>query len=366
MLASFLCNIPDHRRKQGRRYQLGPILLCAILAIASNADSYRKIHSFIKRHYDTLAQTFGFTWKRLPAYTTIRNIIQGTSSSELETQFRAYSEQELPAQSGFRVIQFDGKVIRGSFDHFHDQNAIQVLSAFVDGPSVILAHEEIATKTNEIPTAQALIKKLGLEHCLFTFDALHCQHKTLQTAKDTGNEAIVQVKGNQPTLLDDAQTLTENHAPDAVYQEPLTKTRNRLEQRHVEVFSDPTLTASDTWKEVKELIKVTRFRQEFHTKTKTWEETSETAFYISTTVLSAEEYCRIIRGHWGIENRNHNVRDVSMREDASRVRVNPHILVKLRSFALNLLRLNGVQNIQLELFENCMDLQRVLQYAGVA
>lgn len=365
MLASFLCNIPDHRRKQGRRYQIGHILVCAILAIASNADSYRKIHSFIKRHYDTLAQTFGFTWKRLPAYTTIRNIIQGTSSSELETQFRAYSEHELPAQSEPRVIQFDGKVIRGSFDHFHDQQAIQVLSAFVQGAAVILAHEEIATKTNEIPTAQNLIQKLGLDHCIFTFDALHCQHETLNTAKNTGNEAIVQVKGNQPTLLDDAQTLTGSQVPDAVYEEPFTKTRNRLEQRHVEVFSAPTLTASDTWKEVKDVIKVTRFRQELQTKTQTWKDTSETALYISTTVLSAEEYCRIIRGHWGIENRNHHVRDVSMREDASRIRVNPHIFVKLRSFALNLLRFNGVNNIQLELYENCMDLQRVLRYAGV-
>jgi predicted transposase YbfD/YdcC len=365
MLASFVFQIKDHRRKQGRRYQLGHILLFAIFAIASNADSYRKIHSFIKRHYVTLNHVFGLNWKRLPAYTTVRNIIQGTSSSEIEAQFRAYRDQFAPLGAEHQVIHFDGKVVRGSFDHFKDQKAIQVLSAFLDDSQLILAHEEIAAKTNEIPTAQTLIQELGLSDSLFTFDALHCQQETLQTAKATGNEVVVQVKKNQPTLLNDCHTVSGSRESDAVYQEPLTKTRNRLEQRQVEVFLKPDLTQADKWQEVATLVKVTRFREEFETKTRIWKDTSETAFYISTTVLSAEEFCRVIRGHWGIENRNHHVKDVSMREDRSRIRVNPHIFAKLRSFALNLLRMNGVKNVQLELFENCMNLDRVLNYVGV-
>ena len=79
----------------------------------------------------------------------------------------------------------DGKVLRGSFDHFQDQKALQVLSAFLGDSRIILAHEEIAEKTNEIPTAQELVLKLGLSGYIFTFDALHCQEKTLETAADT-------------------------------------------------------------------------------------------------------------------------------------------------------------------------------------
>jgi hypothetical protein len=116
-------------------------------------------------------------WKRLPAYTTIRNIIQGVSSSELEEQFRAYSAALTGEPSQQRVIAFDGKVLRGSFDRFQDQKAIQILSAFLTESNIILAHEEIAHKTNEIPTAQELITALGLSHCISTFDAMHCQKK---------------------------------------------------------------------------------------------------------------------------------------------------------------------------------------------
>jgi len=74
-------------------------------------------------------------------------------------------------------IGYDGKVLRGSFDHFNDQKAIQVLSAFAADKQIILGHEEIETKTNEIPTAQLLMEKLGLTDCIFTLDALHCQKK---------------------------------------------------------------------------------------------------------------------------------------------------------------------------------------------
>ncbi len=177
MLTTFLFQVTDHRRKQGRRYQLGHILLFSIFAILSGADSYRKLHTFIVGRYSVLNETFQLDWKRLPAYTTIRNIIQGVSSSELEEQFRAYSATLSGDPSQQRAIAFDGKVLRGSFDRFQDQNAIQILSAFLVGNDMILAHEDIANKTNEIPTAQALIKDLGLSHCLFTFDAMHCQKK---------------------------------------------------------------------------------------------------------------------------------------------------------------------------------------------
>lgn len=175
----------------------------------------------------------------------------------------------------------------------------------------------------------------------------------------------MQVKGNQKTLLNDCQTLAATTPPDEVYQEPVIKTRNRIESRKVEIFISPALTDNEQWTLVKVVVKVQRFRQLLDTKTNTWKNSDETSFYISTIILSAQEFCQAIRHHWSIENRNHYVRDVSMGEDKSRIRTNPHIFAKLRSFALNVLRKNNVENVSLELFENCMNLDKVLNYAGV-
>lgn len=365
MLVSFLFKIKDHRRKQGQQYRLGHILLFSILAIMSGADSYRKVHAFIETHYTTLDELFGLNWKKIPAYTTIRYIIRGVSSSEIEKSFREYTAELATNTDGKRFVSFDGKVLRGSFDHFKDQKAIQILSAFLTDSNIILAHEEIADKTNEIPTAQALIRKLGLSGCIFTFDAINCQEKTLEAAKETGNDVIVQVKENQKTLYHDCQTTAEMMSPNDVYQEPMTKGRNRIESRKVEVFTNTTLSDADKWQLVEAIVKVERRKLVFDTKAKGWKRSDETSFYIATTVLSARIFCQAIRNHWGIENQDHHVRDVSLNEDQSRIRVNPHIFAKLRSFALNILRANQVSNVHLELFKNCMNLDRVLNYVGI-
>ena len=76
-------------------------------------------------------------------------------------------------------IAVDGKVLRGSYDHFGDKKAIQVLSFFETGQGLILAHEVIEEKTNEIPVFQRLMKELNLEGVVYTLDALHCQKKRL-------------------------------------------------------------------------------------------------------------------------------------------------------------------------------------------
>jgi len=365
MLKTFLCKIEDTRRKQGKRYELEYILLFSILAILSGATSYRKIAKFIKVRYEILNEIFKLNWKRRPAYTTVRDIIQNTSGAELEKSFREYSQELAKSERKKQVISGDGKVLRGSFDHFKDQKAVQILSAFLNDSHLILAHEEIEAKTNEIPMIQKLMTELGLSEAIFTLDAIHCQKKTLEIAKETGNKVIVQVKGNQKTLRNDCQLIAQTTTPSEVYQEPMTKTRNRLESRNVEVFIAPNFTDNEKWTLVKAVIKVDRYRRVFDTKTKSWKNSDETSFYISTIILSAEEFCQAIRNHWGIENRNHYVRDVTLGEDKSRIRINPLIFAKLRSFALNILRFNNVLNVSLELYNNALDFNNILNYKAI-
>ena len=189
--------------------------------------------------------------------------------------------------------------------------------------------------------------------------------KTLKIAKETGNDAIVQVKGNQPTLLRDCERIVQTHLPDDVYQEPMHKTRNRIESRKASVFFNPLLTHFLQWGLVKAIIAIDRHRQQYNTKKKCWIATHETAYYISTIDLSAEQFCHIIRAHWSIENCNHHVRDVTLLEDRSRIRINANIFAKLRSFALNILRKNDVHNVSDALFNNCLNFQNILDYDGI-
>ena len=177
LLPTFLAAIPDHRRPQGRRYGLEHVLLFSILAILSDATSYRKIQRFIAARLPQLNALCGVHWKRAPAHTAIRYTLQGLNPAAVEIAFRAHAAMLAGPSDGLTGIALDGKTLCGSFDRFQDQKALQVLSALTTDRTLILGHVLIgaAGKAHEIPAAQQLIDELGLSGRLFTLDALHSQ-----------------------------------------------------------------------------------------------------------------------------------------------------------------------------------------------
>jgi predicted transposase YbfD/YdcC len=98
------------------------------------------------------------------------------------------------------------------------------------------------------------------------------------------------------------------------------------------------------------------------TKSGLWHSTTETSLYACQAAMSATAAGAAIRAHWGIENRSHYVRDVSFFEDHSRIRTKPTVFARCRSFALNILRANGAQNISRELYRNALNLDHAMNY----
>lgn len=66
------------------------------------------------------------------------------------------------------------------------------------------------------------------------------------------------------------------------------------------------------------------------------------------TGLQPERLLRLNRPCWGIENRVHYVRDVALREDASRIRKGslPRLIATIANLAISILHLLKTKNIQ--------------------
>jgi len=158
--------------------------------------------------------------------------------------------------------------------------------------------------------------------------------KTLKAVKDTGNEAVMQVKGNQEKLLKNCEAISRNQKKNSEYCS-VNQSRSRMEQRKITVYQQPKFNDQIWNKYLNAVVKVERKVERFDAKTKNTIVTEEIAYYVSTTTFSAKKFGQIIQGHWGIENKNHYVKDVSMGEDKSRIRNNPQNMARLRSFALN-------------------------------
>jgi hypothetical protein len=82
----------------------------------------------------------------------------------------------------------------------------------------------------------------------------------------------------------------------------------------------------------------------------------------------ALQLLRWVRGHWSIENRTHYVRDVTMGEDASRVRQGsgPHVLAAVRNAALaRLRRWGGFESIAEALRRNAARVPELFTKLGI-
>jgi predicted transposase YbfD/YdcC len=93
---------------------------------------------------------------------------------------------------------------------------------------------------------------------------------------------------------------------------------------------------------VTDIIRVNRTVLHRSSKTGLWSRTSEVAYYLANFSAPAKRCAEAIRGHWHVENTLHYTRDVTFLEDQSRIRTNPGVFARLRSFGYNILRRNKV------------------------
>jgi len=186
--------------------------------------------------------------------------------------------------------------------------------------------------------------------------------KTFKEIKASWNDWVIQVKENQEKLLKQCiKIANSSEIINSFESEDIW--RNRHEVRVIKVFKFEW--TKERSKYINTVVQVKRERNVFDTKEKRFVPWVEISYYVSTILLSAEEFAKWVRYHRHIENKDHHVRDVSMEEDKSRIRVNPQNMSTLRSFALNILRVNWVENVKATLYENCFNLPGILNYKFV-
>ena len=98
--------------------------------------------------------------------------------------------------------------------------------------------------------------------------------------------------------------------------------------------------------------------------------TAETRHFITSApreLAGAAVLLGWARGHWTIENRSHYVRDVSLGEDASRIRKasGPEVMAALRNLAIGFLRSTGATNIAESLRRNAARVGELFTTLGI-
>jgi predicted transposase YbfD/YdcC len=257
---------------------------------------------------------------------------------------------------GLGQVAVDGKVVRGA--RSGEQAAPHLLGA-VTSTGVVLGQRQVADKSNEVPQFKPLLAPLPLTGMVVTADGLHTVRGHARfLVEDKAAHYVFQVLENQPNLFTALDALAWRSVPISARTED--RDRGRREVRTIQVIDVPE-HIRDLFPHVAQVFLVER------QITKGDQTTYQAVLYV--TSLTAQQagpadLLAYVRAHWTIENQVHWVRDVTLGEDASRVRTGnaPRVMATCRNLVLSILRLAGITNIAAALRYNAGDNRRVLKH----
>lgn len=175
---------------------------------------------------------------------------------------------------------------------------------------------------------------------------------------DSGNHYIIQVKENQRSLCKEFAYAATNVIPLDTH-ETEEKGHGRIEWRKVSLFEVLPNAVTLLWKNCNRYIVVERKRtiQDITSY--------ETSYYLSDVERnSAAFFGGAVRGHWGIENRLHYVKDVVQNEDNNKVvSLNAPVCISVcGTIAINIHRKNNHQSISYGQIKFGADIPLIIKY----
>ena len=197
-LLDLLAQLPDSRKRRGRRHSLAGLLAVGIAAVPAGSRSFAAIGQWAAdAGADVLA---GLGAVRGPAEeSTFRRAFALISADVLDQVIGAWLHTRATQAGGRLVIAVDGKAVRGARNR--EGKAPHLVAALAHGIGAVLGQVAVDAKSNEIPAVRELLKAFtDLAGAVITVGALHTQSDTAQAI--TGRHAgyVMTVKASMPTL----------------------------------------------------------------------------------------------------------------------------------------------------------------------
>ena len=351
-LEARLNQLTDSRDKRGKIYPLGMVLTMVILAKLAGEDKPSGIAQWIRLRGDAFVKIFCRQRKRMPCLNTIRTVLQEVVPlDELETLFQRYLHDTYGGQES-RFITIDGKTMRGTIPKGSTQG-VHLLAAYLPEEGVVLKQVAVATKENEISAAPQLLEGINIKNKVICADAMQTQRKLSVAVLSRGGDYIWFLKDNQPTLLEDVKQFFKPARMSAGWHPPelprtVAKTteigHGRLEKRTLTLMVDEEQFLD--WPGVHQVFKLERET----THLRTGRETTELAYGITSCTpeaTTAKQMLQWTRQYWGIENGLHYRRDVTLREDATRISqpALAQTMAAINNFVVGLTQKMGYSNL---------------------
>lgn len=198
-LIQYLKSLPDYRQRIGF-YPLWTLVAICVLAHLCGAPRGQKdLAKFAKGLSRGQRRALGVRVQEdgtypAPSQPTFCRMMKHIDDDALERIFLRMQEQVRGPAPPDQLVVLDGKEPRQGSGH-------SVLTAVTVPSQHYLGSAVVDQKTNEIPVARELFKKLDLDGRKVSLDALHTQDQTArELVLEHGADFLLTAKDNQPTL----------------------------------------------------------------------------------------------------------------------------------------------------------------------
>lgn len=367
-LLGMLASVTDPRSPQGIQHMLEFVLAVCVVAMLAGAKNYREIAGHAADIPQRLLGKLGAEWSwfrlryKYPSQSTIRNVLTRIDAAELDliTGAWLFARARKDGKTEW-VIALDGKVMRGAWTDENDK--VTLFSAMLHREAVTIAQVRVPDGTNEITQAGTLLDAAEIpegESVLVTVDAAHTQRETAETiGGKPGWDYLMTVKGNQPSLQREVFAKILPLLREVPHQVTEEHARGRIKRW-------------SCWITGAEGIDFPHARQAALIRREIFEISGdriskEHALILTSgkaEAITAADVNRHTRGHWGIENKSHYIRDTVYREDDGQAWAaeGPHALASLRNLTLGLFRFKNTDSIKETTEWICRDRARAVQF----
>ena len=243
-------SVADPRNQALISYPLSTLSVIIVLARMSGCENMTAVAHFYADNKEKLKKYIYGLGNESPTPQTLRRVQSILNGKHLLEYFTDYFINccisksigtTAPELKDRDVISCDGQNIRATRSMSRgDKRKItgyDIVQMYSHKYGITLSQKITDKKNHE---AQAIIEMLTLinaVHCIFVWDAINTQHKTLNAVTEAGGDFIVCVKRNQENLYEEIVTAFEHSLPDEAVSASRTNSEHgRIEQKDISII----------------------------------------------------------------------------------------------------------------------------------
>ena len=315
----------DNREQYKVKHKMEDIVMITFLALMSNANEWTEIYNFAI-HHEKWLKKFLKLKNGIPSHDTIQRVISILNPQELYNDCLKYIIKKIDdltskEENEKDVLSMDGKTSNGSSRSkltTEEIKPVNTMSIYSHNYGISLVQDYIDEKSNEIPMGPELIKKLKLNNCILTADALNTQKDTVEAIIKAKGDYVLALKKNQKRFYEDVKDYFEdkvNIKKIEDYFEETEKSHSKIITRKYYMTNDiKWLHGHKKWKNLKSI------GVEFKTieSIQTGEIIKENRYFIISFENNVHDFSDAVRKHWGVENNLHAPLDIIFLEDKNK------------------------------------------------